>query len=91
VLKKIFGSRNDRLVRQMSKRVKKINELEASFQSLSDEELQAKTAEFRTRLTDKGETLDGILNEAFATVREASVRALGMRHYDVQLIGWQRI
>jgi len=86
VLKKIFGSRNDRLVRQMSKRVKKINDLEESFQSLSDEDLKAKTLEFRSRLEDK-ETLDDILNEAFAAVREASVRALGMRHYDVQMVG----
>ena len=86
MLKKIFGSRNDRLVKQMSKRVKKINDLEASFQSLSDAELQAKTVEFRARL-EKGETLDDLLNEAFAAMREASVRSLGMRHYDVQMIG----
>jgi len=86
VLKKIFGSRNDRLVRQMSKRVKKINDLEPGFQALSDDELKAKTPEFKSRL-EAGETLDAILNEAFAAVREASVRALGMRHYDVQLVG----
>lgn len=86
MLKKLFGSRNDRLVRRMSKRVKKINDLEASVRALSDEELKAKTAEFRQRLSD-GETLDALLNEAFATVREASVRSLGLRHYDVQLIG----
>ncbi len=86
MLKKIFGSRNDRLVRQMSKRVSKINDLEESFQSLSDAELQAKTGEFRSRL-EKGETLDDLLNEAFAAIREGSVRALGMRHYDVQMIG----
>mgnify|MGYP000103138949 CR=1 FL=1 len=86
MLKKIFGSRNDRLVRQMSKRVKKINALEESFQALSDEELQGKTAEFRDRL-NAGETLDQLLNEAFAAIREGSVRALGMRHYDVQLVG----
>lgn len=86
MLKKIFGSRNDRLVRQMSKRVKKVNDLESSFQALSDDELKAKTPEFRSRL-ESGETLDDILNEAFAAVREASVRALGMRHYDVQLVG----
>jgi len=86
VIKKIFGSRNDRLVRQMSKRVKKINALEPDFQALSDEQLKAKTEEFRGRLKD-GETLDGILPEAFAAMREGSVRALGMRHYDVQLIG----
>ena len=86
MLKKIFGSRNDRLVRKMSKRVKKINGLEASFQSLTDDDLKAKTDEFRSRL-EQGETLDDLLNEAFAAMREASVRALGMRHYDVQLIG----
>ncbi len=86
MLKKIFGSRNDRLVRQMSKRVKKINALEESFKSLSDDELQGKTAEFRGRL-EQGETLDDLLNEAFAAVREGSIRTLGMRHYDVQLIG----
>ncbi len=86
MLKKIFGSRNDRLVRQMSKRVKKINQLEESFQALSDQELQGKTAEFRDRL-EKGETLDSLLHEAFAAVREGSVRSLGMRHYDVQMIG----
>lgn len=86
MFKKIFGSRNDRLVRKMSKRVSKINDLEESFQSLSDAELQAKTGEFRSRL-EKGETLDDLLNEAFAAIREGSVRALGMRHYDVQIIG----
>lgn len=86
MLKKIFGSRNDRLVRQMSKRVKKINDLEESFKSLSDEQLKAKTPEFRARL-ENNETLDDILNEAFAAVREASVRSLGMRHYDVQMVG----
>ncbi len=86
MLKKIFGSRNDRLVRQMSKRVNKVNQLEESFKALSDEELQAKTPAFRERL-EKGETLDDLLHEAFAAVREASVRTLGMRHYDVQLIG----
>ena len=86
MLKKIFGSRNDRLIRQMSKRVKNINVLEEQFQALSDEQLKAKTNEFRTRL-DSGETLDDLLHEAFAAVREASVRTLGLRHYDVQLIG----
>jgi len=86
VLKKIFGSRNDRLIRQMSKRVTKINSLEPEFQSLSDEDLKAKTIEFRSRI-ESGESLDDLLHEAFAAVREASVRALGMRHYDVQLIG----
>jgi len=86
VLKKIFGSRNERLIRQMSKRVKKINALEPQFQALDDESLKAKTEEFRTRL-EQGETLDNLLDESFAIVREASVRTLGLRHYDVQLIG----
>lgn len=86
MLKKIFGSRNDRLIRQMSKRVKKINALEEQIQALSDDELKAKTTEFRSRI-EQGETLDQLLEEAFAVVREASVRTLGLRHYDVQLIG----
>ncbi|MDH5571838.1 MAG: preprotein translocase subunit SecA [Gammaproteobacteria bacterium] len=85
-LRKIFGSRNERLVKQMRKLVAKINEFEADLQSLNDTELQAKTDQFKQRLRD-GETLNAILPEAFATVREASSRILGMRHYDVQLIG----
>ena len=85
-LTKIFGSRNDRLVKQYRKRCTQINKLEPAMQALSDEELRGKTAEFRARL-EKGETLDALLPEAFAVVREASVRVLGMRHFDVQLIG----
>ena len=81
MIKKIFGSRNDRLIRQMTKQVKKINALEEQFQALTDDQLKAKTTEFRERL-EKGETLADIQNEAFAAVREGSVRALGMRHYD---------
>ena len=83
---KIFGSRNQRLVKQYSKRVNKINAIEPEFEALSDEALQAKTAEFKERLQN-GETLDDILIEAFAAVREASRRTMGMRHFDVQLIG----
>ncbi len=86
VLKKIFGSRNERLLKQYRLTVSKINALEPEFEKLSDEALQAKTAEFRARLK-KGQTLDQLLPEAFAAVREASKRTLGMRHYDVQLIG----
>jgi preprotein translocase subunit SecA len=86
VLKKIFGSRNDRLIRQMTKRIKSINDLEPEFQALSDEQLKNKTDEYRGRIK-AGETLDDLLDEAFAAVREASVRTLGLRHYDVQLIG----
>jgi len=85
-LSKIFGSRNERLVKRMRKQVALINALEPDMQALSDEALRAKTAEFRQRL-DKGESLDAVLNEAFAVVREAGRRVLGMRHFDVQLIG----
>ena len=86
IAKKIFGSRNDRLLKHYRKIVAKINSLEAETKALSDEQLQAKTAEFKRRLAN-GETLDDILPEAFAVCREASVRVLGMRHFDVQLIG----
>ena len=86
VLKKIFGSRNERLLKQYRKDVVLINALEPSMQGLSDEALRAKTEEFKTRLKN-GETPDAILPEAFAVVREASKRVLGMRHFDVQLIG----
>ncbi len=83
---KMFGSKNAREIKRMRKVVARINELEEAFSGLSDSELQGKTAEFRRRL-DEGETLDQVLPEAFATVREASRRAMGMRHFDVQLIG----
>ncbi len=85
-LTKIFGSRNDRLIKQYRRKVVDINKLEPQIQALSDEELKGKTAEFRQRLAD-GATLDSLLPEAFAVVREASKRVLGMRHFDVQLIG----
>jgi len=86
LLTKIFGSRNDRLLKTYRKTVARINGLEAQFEQFSDEQLQAKTAEFRQRLA-QGETLDALLPEAFATVREASKRVMKMRHFDVQLIG----
>jgi preprotein translocase subunit SecA len=86
LVKKIFGSRNDRLVKQYRKQVTQISALEESISSLSDDELKNKTSEFRQRLQD-GESLDKILPEAFAVVREAGKRVLGMRHFDVQLIG----
>ncbi len=86
IAKKIFGSRNERLVKSMFKDVEKINVLEDPIKKLSDEQLQEKTAEFRQRLED-GEALDKLLPEVFAVVREASSRVLGMRHFDVQLIG----
>ena len=85
-LTNIFGSRNQRILNRLSKKVSSINKLEKKMQSLSDSELSAKTEEFRKRLKD-GESLDNLLIEAFAVVREASVRTLGMRPFDVQLIG----
>ena len=85
-LTNIFGSRNQRILNRLSKKVSSINKLEKEMQSLSDSELSAKTEEFRKRLKD-GESLDNLLIEAFAVVREASVRTLGMRPFDVQLIG----
>jgi preprotein translocase subunit SecA len=86
LLKKIFGSRNDRLIKQYSLTVKRINALEPAMQALSDDALRAKTEEFRQRHAN-GETLDDLLPEAFAVVREAGKRVLGMRHFDVQMIG----
>lgn len=84
--KKIFGSRNERLLKQMGKVVTRINALEDEVAALSDEALQAKTGQFRDRLA-AGETIDDLLPEVFATVRETSVRVLSMRHFDMQLIG----
>ena len=86
LFKKIFGSRNERLVKQYAQKVQNINALEPAMQALSDEALKAKTAEFKQRYTN-GETLDQLLPEAFAVVREGSQRVLGMRHFDVQMIG----
>lgn len=86
IVKSVFGSRNDRVVRNLRKAVAKINALEESLSKLSDEELKAKTAEYRERIA-QGATVDSLLVEAFATVREAGKRALGLRHFDVQLIG----
>ena len=86
VIKGIFGSQNERELKKMSPLVDRINQLEPDFQGLSDSQLQIKTTEFKERIS-KGESLDDILPEAFAAVREASVRVLSMRHYDVQLIG----
>ena len=86
ILTKIFGSRNNRLVKAYRRRVAQINKLEPELKKLTDDQLKAKTQEFRDRL-QKGETLDDLLPEAFAVVREASSRVLGMRHFDVQMIG----
>ena len=83
---KVFGSRNDRVLKKIRKVVKKINDFEPTIEKLSDAELQAKTAEFRQQLAD-GQTLDDILPEAFSVVREAGKRVLNMRHFDVQVIG----
>ncbi|MGH8053112.1 MAG: preprotein translocase subunit SecA [Stenotrophomonas sp.] len=86
LLTRVFGSRNERQLRQLNRIVAKINALEPEIQKLSDDQLKAKTPEFRERIAG-GEALDKVLPEAFAVCREASLRVLGMRHYDVQLIG----
>ena len=86
LITKVIGSRNERLVKKMSRAISKINDLEPSVKSLSDEEMKAKTSELRSR-HQGGESLDALLPEAFALVREASQRTLGLRHYDVQMVG----
>ena len=86
ILKSLFGSKNDREVKRFNKIVSNINKLESDYQSLSDTEIAAKRAEFNQRF-DAGESLDDLLPEAFAVCREASVRVMGMRHFDVQMIG----
>jgi preprotein translocase subunit SecA len=86
LFKKVFGSKNDRELKRMGRMVKQINALESDLEQLTDDELKARTALFRQRIAD-GETLDQLLPEAFAAVREASRRVMGMRHFDVQLIG----
>jgi len=86
IFKKVFGSRNDRLVKQYLQKVKAINALEPAMEKLSDADLAAKTAEFKSRI-EQGESLDKLLPEAFAVVREASKRVMGMRHFDVQMVG----
>jgi preprotein translocase subunit SecA len=86
ILRKMFGSRNERLVKRMSKVVESINAMEPGIQALTDDELKGKTDEFRGRL-EQGQKLNELLSEVFAVVREAGVRALGMRHFDMQLVG----
>ncbi|MFQ5488046.1 MAG: preprotein translocase subunit SecA, partial [Gammaproteobacteria bacterium] len=86
IFSKIFGSRNDRLLKRMWVVVDEINALEESLATLTDEALRAKTGEFRSRLAE-GAALDDLLPEAFAVVREAGKRVFSMRHFDVQLIG----
>ncbi|MEP6970613.1 MAG: preprotein translocase subunit SecA, partial [Betaproteobacteria bacterium] len=86
LLTKIFGSRNDRLLKQYRNTVKRINAMEAEFEALSDDALRAKTQEFKDRVAN-GATLDDLLVEAFAVVREGSKRAMKMRHFDVQMLG----
>ena len=88
IVRKIFGSRNDRLLKKLNKSVLDINQLEETLEALSDEELKQKTADFKQRL-EKGETLEDIMVEAFAVVREASKRVFQMRHFDVQMLGGQ--
>ncbi|MDD6180495.1 MAG: preprotein translocase subunit SecA [Desulfovibrionaceae bacterium] len=87
LFKKIFGSKNDRYLKRLRSIVSKINALEPEMQALSDEELPLRLAEYRARVQEEGKTLDDVLPEVFALVREASSRVLGMRHYDVQLVG----
>ena len=86
IAKSFFGSANDRYVKSLDKIVARINALEPQLADFSDAELQAQTAKFRLKLAE-GQTLDDIMPEAFATVREASKRVLGMRHFDVQMVG----
>ena len=86
VISKVFGTRSEREVKRISKLVDKIEALRPDMQKLSDEELKGKTREYKNRLAE-GETLDDLLPEAYATVREAAKRVLGMEHYRVQLIG----
>jgi len=86
ILTKIFGNRNDRVLKKMLPVVDQVNAFSEPVAKLTDEELSAKTVEFRQRL-EHGATLDELLPEAFAVVREASARVLGMRHFDMQLIG----
>src|SRR5512134_2678860 len=86
ILTRIFGSRNERLLKSYAQYVRQINALEPTISAMSDEALRAKTAELRTRVGN-GEELEAVLPEAFAVVREAGTRTLGMRHFDVQLIG----
>ncbi|MDE3208168.1 MAG: preprotein translocase subunit SecA, partial [Pseudomonadota bacterium] len=86
LVKKVFGSRNERLLKRYRGVVEQINALEPAFEKISDEEIRAKTNEFRKRCQN-GESLDDLLPEAFALVREASKRVFKMRHYDVQMIG----
>src|SRR3989344_3348726 len=85
-LTKIIGDSNQKSIKKLEPLVEKINALEADFSVLSNEELRNKTVEFKNRL-EKGQTIDDLLQECFATVREATKRTLGQRHYDVQLIG----
>jgi len=87
LFKKIFGSRNDRLIKQYTKKVQQINVLEEALPQLSDDALKAKTPVFKQQLAEGTITLDQLLPEAFAVVREASKRVMGMRHYDTQLVG----
>ena len=86
IVRKVFGSRNDRVIKKYLKVADKINQLEIEFEQLSDEQLKEKTSEYKQRYQD-GETLDSLLPEAFATVREAGKRVMSMRHFDVQLVG----
>jgi len=87
MLKMIFGSKNDRIVKGYLKRAEKINRLEDDYKKLSDDELKAAFNELKSAVLAKEKTLDEVLNDSFAITREASRRVLGMRHHDVQLVG----
>ena len=86
LVRSVFGTRNDRFLKKLGRAVVEIDALEAEYAALSDERLALKTQEFKSRL-EKGQTLDDLLPEAFATVREAGKRTLNMRHFDVQILG----
>ncbi|MCB2065489.1 MAG: preprotein translocase subunit SecA, partial [Erythrobacter sp.] len=87
IAKSIFGSSNDRYVRSLDKTLARIAALEEQLADFSDDELRAQTLKFRKKIAEDGKTLDDLLPEAFATVREAGKRVLGMRHFDVQMVG----
>ena len=87
MLKKIFGSKNDRIVKGYMKRAQKINKLEDNYKNLSDDELKSAFNQLKESVQSQEKTLDDVLNESFAITREVSTRVLGMRHFDVQLVG----
>lgn len=87
IFKRIFGSKNDRMIKEYAKRIKEINALEEIYQKLSDDEIKAKFDELKRAVQNKETTLEQVLNDSFAITREVSKRVLNMRHFDVQMIG----